>query len=75
MNDVLNHSMFGLCLSNLQDGCPRVITEVLMSGTPLIMSNLTKYNFEVNEAIKDELSFDTIVKKNIDQWLTVFHKL
>ena len=106
LNDVLNHSMFGLCLSNLQDGCPRVISEVLMSGTPLIMSNLTrclpyykkrgvvevnqkningkirgalknhsKYKFEVNQAIKDELSFGTIVKKNIDQWLTVFYKL
>jgi hypothetical protein len=42
LNRILNQSKFGLCLSNLQDGCPRVISEVLMSGTPLFMSNLTR---------------------------------
>jgi len=42
LNALLNHSKFGLCLSNLQDGCPRVITEILSSGTPLIISNLTR---------------------------------
>ena len=42
LNHILNHSKFGLCLSNLQDGCPRVITEVLKSGTPLILRNLTR---------------------------------
>jgi hypothetical protein len=42
LNVYLNHSKYGLCLSNLQDGCPRVVTEVLCSGTPLIISNLTR---------------------------------
>lgn len=42
LNHTLNHSKFGLCLSNLQDGCPRVISEVLMSETPLFISNLTR---------------------------------
>ena len=42
LNDTLNQSKFGLCLSNLQDGCPRVISEILMSGTPLFISNLTR---------------------------------
>ena len=42
MNVLLNHSKFGLCLSNLQDGCPRVITEILSSATPLIIRNLTR---------------------------------
>jgi hypothetical protein len=38
----LNRSKFGLNLSNLQDGCPRVSTEILMSGTPLIVSEETR---------------------------------
>jgi hypothetical protein len=42
MNILLNNSKFGLCLSNLQDGCPRVVTEILKSGTPLIIRNLTR---------------------------------
>ena len=100
LNHYLNHSKFGLCLSNLQDGCPRVISEILMSGTPLFISNLTralpyykgrgvvevnqkningkirmglnnykKYKKEVKEAIEDELSFDSICRKNVSLWL------
>ncbi len=42
LNVILNHSKLGLCLSNLQDGCPRVVTEILTSGTPLVISNLTR---------------------------------
>jgi hypothetical protein len=42
LNDTLNSSKFGLNLSNLQDGCPRVSTEVLMSGTPLIINEETR---------------------------------
>lgn len=37
MNKLLNQSGFGMNLSNMIDGCPRVSTEVLMSGTPLIL--------------------------------------
>lgn len=105
LNHTLNHSKFGLCLSNLQDGCPRVISEVLMSGTPLFISNLTralpyyktggivevnqkningkirmglknhkKYKEEVRELIEDELSFDSICRKNINQWLELEYK-
>jgi hypothetical protein len=99
LNVYLNHSKFGLCLSNLQDGCPRVITEVLGSGTPLIISNLTRVlpyykkkgvvevnqkniNGKIRGAIKhfkdfriealqasiQELTFDTIMEKNISSW-------
>jgi len=39
---VLNMSKFGLCMSNKNDGCPRVVTEILMSGTPLILSDQTR---------------------------------
>jgi len=42
LNIILNSSKFGLNLSNIQDGCPRVSTEVLMSGTPLILRNQTR---------------------------------
>jgi len=42
LNTLLNESSFGLNLSNIQDGCPRISTEVLMSGTPLIIKNETR---------------------------------
>jgi len=37
LNKYLNKSKFGMNLSNQTDGCPRVSTEILMSGTPLIL--------------------------------------
>jgi hypothetical protein len=42
LNKVLNQSWFGLNLSNRTDGCPRVSTEILMSGTPLIIRDITR---------------------------------
>jgi hypothetical protein len=42
LNKLLNQSKFGLNLSNLQDGCPRVSTEILMSGTPLIIRDTVR---------------------------------
>jgi hypothetical protein len=42
LNKVLNQSKFGLNLSNLLDGCPRVSTEVLMSGTPLFIKDTVR---------------------------------
>ena len=42
LNKYLNESSFGLNLSNIQDGCPRVSTEVLMSETPLILKEETR---------------------------------
>lgn len=42
LNHVLNQSKFGLCMSNRVDGCPRIATEILMSGTPLIVRDLTR---------------------------------
>lgn len=42
LNDVLNQSKFGLNMSNRIDGCPRVSTEILMSGTPLILRNTVR---------------------------------
>ena len=42
LNNILNCSKFGLNLSNRHDGCPRVSTEILMSGTPLIVHENTR---------------------------------
>jgi len=42
LNEILNQSKFGLNLSNLLDGCPRVSTEILMSGTPLLISEYVR---------------------------------
>jgi len=42
LNEVLNQSKFGLNLSNLIDGCPRISTEILMSGTPLLLKDTVR---------------------------------
>lgn len=42
INNVLNKSKFGLVNSNKSDGCPRVSTEVLTSGTPLFIRDETR---------------------------------
>lgn len=42
LNSLLNKSKYGLNLSNLLDGCPRVSTEILMSGTPLFLRDKTR---------------------------------
>jgi len=42
VNSVLNHSKFGLVASNNTDGCPRVATEILGAGTPLLVRKETR---------------------------------
>jgi hypothetical protein len=42
LNKLLNKSKFGINLSNKNDGCPRVSTEILMSGTPLLLRKETR---------------------------------
>lgn len=42
LNKYLNQSKFGLVLSNRKDGCPRIITEILGAGTPLILRDITR---------------------------------
>ncbi|MGD2072473.1 MAG: glycosyltransferase [Candidatus Thorarchaeota archaeon] len=43
LNEVLNKSKFGIVTSNRNDGCPRILTEILMSGTPLLVRNKTRF--------------------------------
>lgn len=99
LNYLLNRSKFAINFSNRNDGCPRVSTEILMSGTPLLIRKETRLlpyfkrkgvvvfndgnlirraivllkeheqvREELKQAIKNELSFDTINKLNIDLW-------
>jgi hypothetical protein len=42
LNKYLNQSKFGLNASNMNDGCPRVSTEIIMSGQPLIIRDETR---------------------------------
>jgi len=42
LNMVLNGSRIGIVTSNQVDGCPRVSTEVLMSGIPLLIRDETR---------------------------------
>jgi len=42
VNKILNQSKFGIVNSNRNDGCPRVITEILTSGTTLLINEKTR---------------------------------
>lgn len=58
INDLLNMSKCGIVTSNLEDGCPRVLTEIMMSGTPLLKRKQTRmldfYNRNGSVLIFDE---------------------
>lgn len=42
LNRLLNVSKFGIITSNEKDGSPRMITEILQSGTPLLIRDKTR---------------------------------
>ena len=42
LNSLINKAKIGIITSNKQDGCPRVSTEILKTGTPLIVRNITR---------------------------------
>lgn len=42
LNALLNYSKLGLVTSNLNDGCPRIITEILCAGIPLLVRDETR---------------------------------
>lgn len=66
LNRVLNSSRFGLNLSNRLDGCPRVSTEVLMSGTPLIIHEQTRLLSYYKQKGVIEVNDKNIAKKIIN---------
>lgn len=66
INNVLNQCKWGIITSNEEDGCPRVITEILMSGTPLLIRDKTRllnfYKEEDTIEFKDNYIEDKIKK-------------
>jgi len=42
INEILNQSKIGIVTSNKSDGCPRISTEILSSGTPLLIRDQTR---------------------------------
>lgn len=69
INEYLNRSKFGIITSNLEDGCPRVCTEVLCSGTPLIIRNSTRLLKYYREdcICFDDFEIEKKIKENIDK--------
>lgn len=63
LNMFLNRSKFGLNLSNIQDGCPRVSTEILMSQTPLIISEETRLLDYYKQKGVVEVNKENIIEK------------
>jgi hypothetical protein len=42
MNEVINNGICGLLTSDKEDGCPRLSTEILSCGVPLLIRNTTR---------------------------------
>jgi hypothetical protein len=42
LNKLLNQSEYGLVTSNIRDGSPRIVTEILASRTPLLIRSTTR---------------------------------
>ena len=85
INVFLNLSKFGIVTSNKEDGCPRVSTEILCSGTPLIIRDQTRLlNFykksgvvlfkdkSLNEAVSYAMIHYYNLKKDLDNYIHMF---
>jgi len=74
LNRVLNKSKTGIVMSNHMDGCPRVLTEIVMSGTPLLVRNITHFLSEYKNPelgvieFNDENISDKIIE-GVNNWL------
>ena len=70
INEYLNRSKFGIITSNEEDGCPRIITEILCSGTPLLIRDKTKLlNFYKEKAV---IGFnDNNIEQKINEALNI----
>lgn len=65
INEILNQSKFGIINSNRLDGCPRVITEILTSGTPLFINEKTRLLSYYKKYGVVEFSDENMTKKII----------
>lgn len=71
LNEYLNHSKFGLVTSNLIDGCPRISTEILATGTPLLIRNLTRLlNYYKLKSIRifDDSNLEKVFIKSFNKY-------
>ena len=80
LNIVLNESKFGLVTSNINDGCPRVSTEILSSECPLLIRSSTRFlsyyksldqvfkfnDQNISEVIKNSFKKYNKIKKKIN---------
>jgi len=63
LNELFNESKFGIVTSNLVDGCPRISTEILMSGTPLLIRDQTRILYYYKQSGVVEFNDRNIEKK------------
>jgi len=78
LNKYLNLSKFGIVASTLQDGCPRVSTEILCSGTPLLIRNTTRllpYYKKYGVVEFGDNNFEEQVKYAIYMYNTLYKEL
>lgn len=74
INEVLNRSKYGIVTSNEEDGNPRIITEILMSGTPLLIRDRTRVLYFYKE--KDTIEFnDSNIENRIKLALSMNFKV
>lgn len=74
VNEILNRSKFGIMTSDEVDGCPRITTEIIMSGTPLLIRERTRllnfYKYRNVVEFNDNNLFE-VVKKSMNNFNTL----
>jgi len=76
LNTVLNQSKIGLVTSNLNDGCPRISTEIMMSGTLLLLREKTRllnYYKKYGVVIFKDNNVESKIRNSLKNY-SLFHK-
>jgi len=71
LNKRLNQSKFGLVCSNQRDGCPRIVTEILASGTPLLLRETTRlldYFKSSSVYVFEDMNIESQIKEAMDNY-------
>jgi len=78
LNKIINQSLLGLVYSNNTDGCPRVITEILATCTPLLVSENTRlldYYKRYGVIVFQDKNFEKYVKICMDKIYDITEEL
>ncbi len=76
INKLICKSKFGIVTSNNQDGCPRVITEILCTTTPVIVRHSTRLLSWYDGIIKfNDESIEGTIKYAFDRYLNYKYDL